>query len=95
MCTIPSLGAKEEIKRQRIKFSDSELNLANIETNDHTLYGIFHCSLFNYDCPRTKVDLAISTNTSPGNSVTFCVERRRRKEEEEEVKQLLFLGNRS
>ena len=33
MSTIASLGAKEEIKRQRIKFSDSDLDLANIEAN--------------------------------------------------------------
>ena len=34
------------IKRQRIKCSDSKLDIANIETNgrsDHTLYGIFRC----------------------------------------------------
>ena len=33
MSTIPSLGAEDEMKRQRIKFSDSELDLANIEAN--------------------------------------------------------------
>ena len=33
MSTIPSLGAEQVIKRQRIKFSDSELDLANIETS--------------------------------------------------------------
>ena len=31
MSTIPSLGAEDEIKRQGIKFSDSELDLANIK----------------------------------------------------------------
>ena len=55
MCAIPSLGAKEEIKRQRIKFSDSELNLKNIETNGRP-YSLWHFPLhFNYGGPRTKV----------------------------------------
>ena len=43
MCAIPSLGAKEEIKKQRIKFSDSELDLANTQVkqiDDHSLCGI-------------------------------------------------------
>ena len=52
MCAIPTLGAKVEIKRQRIKFSDSELDLANMkQVDDRTLYGIFRCSLGQ----RTKV----------------------------------------
>ena len=44
MCAIPSLGAKEEIKRQRIKFSDSELDLANTETNGGP-YSLWHFPL--------------------------------------------------
>ena len=44
MSTIPSLGAKEEIKRQQIKFSDSELDLANIETNGRP-YSLWHFPL--------------------------------------------------
>ena len=43
MCAIPSLEAKEEIKKQRIKFSDSEIDLANTQVkqiDDHSLCGI-------------------------------------------------------
>ena len=57
MSTIPSLGAEDEIKRPRIKFSDSELDLANIKTNERP-YSYVHFPLqflFNYDGPRTKV----------------------------------------
>ena len=54
MCAIPSLGAKEEIKRQRIKFSDSELDLANQCTT--ILFVAFSAAvLFNYDGQRTEV----------------------------------------
>ena len=42
MSTIPSLGAKEEIKRQQIKFSDSELDLANIETKCTAVFEARH-----------------------------------------------------
>ena len=42
--TIASLVTKEEIKRQRIKFSDSELGRILQQMDDHTLFGIFRCS---------------------------------------------------
>ena len=44
MSRIPPLGAKEKIKRQRIKFSDSELDLAHIETNEPP-YSLWHFPL--------------------------------------------------
>ena len=44
MSAIASLGTKEEIKQERIKFSDSELGQLLKEMDDHTLYGIFRCS---------------------------------------------------
>ena len=54
---IPSLGAEDEIKRQQIKFSDSELDLATLKQMDnHTQKVHFPLQfLFNYDGPRTKV----------------------------------------
>ena len=54
MSTIASLGTKEEIKRQQIKFSENELWRILKQMDDHILYGIFHCSFNNYG-PRTKV----------------------------------------
>ena len=44
MSTIASLGTKEEIKRQRIKFSDSELGRILKQMDDHTFCGIFRYS---------------------------------------------------
>ena len=44
MSTIASLGTKEEIKRQQIKLSDSELWRILKQMDDHILYGIFHCN---------------------------------------------------
>ena len=55
MSTVASLGTKGEIKRQQIKFSDSELGRILKQMDSHTLYGIFRCSFINYDGPRTKV----------------------------------------
>ena len=44
MSTVASLGTKGEIKRQQIKFSDSELGRILKQMDSHTLYGIFRCS---------------------------------------------------
>ena len=44
MSTVASLRTKGEIKREQIKFTDSELGRILKQMDSHTLYGIFRCS---------------------------------------------------